>query len=176
MHYPTAKANAAEHKDQRKSLRLNMTPAESLLWRSLRGRGAGGWKWRRQHGIGPFVLDFYCPTLRLCIELDGSAHDYTYEYDERRTAYLKEQGIRVVRFTNDQVQTCHDGVVAEIVRICGEMADNTDPAPRSAEGRLPLGDDRRRLPKQEGKNPSHPYLPTPVPLSPPLVGTGSGAG
>ena len=122
MHYNTAKANEAGQKDQRKSLRRNMTPAEALLWRSLRGRGAGGWKWRRQQGIGPFVLDFYCPALRLCIELDGSAHDYTYEYDEQRTAYLNTQGIRVVRFTNDQVFTCYDGVVAEIVRICGEMA------------------------------------------------------
>lgn len=122
MHYNTAKANEAGQKDQRKSLRRNMTPAEALLWRSLRGRGAGGWKWRRQQGIGPFVLDFYCPALRLCIELDGSAHDYTYEYDEQRTAYLNAQGIRVVRFTNDQVFTCYDGVVAEIVRICGEMS------------------------------------------------------
>ena len=129
MHYNTAKANAAEQKDQRKSLRQNMTPAEALLWRSLRGRGAGGWKWRRQQGIGPFVLDFYCPALRLCIELDGSAHDYTYEYDEQRTVYLNAQGIRVMRFTNEQVQKSYDGVVAEIIRVCGEMAKNTDPTP-----------------------------------------------
>ena len=138
MHYNSAKANAAEQKDQRKSLRQNMTPTEALLCRALRGRGAGGWKWRRQQGIGPFVLDFYCPALRLCIELDGSAHDYTYEYDEQRTRYLNAQGIRVVRFSKDQVFTCYDGVVAEIVRICGEMAENTDPTPSPSPSCVPL--------------------------------------
>ena len=84
------------------------------------------------------MLDFYCPALRLCIELDGSAHDYTYEYDEQRTRYLNAQGIRVVRFSNDQVFTCYDGVVAEIVRICGEMAENTDPTPSPSPSCVPL--------------------------------------
>jgi very-short-patch-repair endonuclease len=120
MHYKTAKANDAAQKELRKTLRNNMTPAEALLWRSLRASRAGGWKWRRQQGIGPFVLDFYCPALRLCIELDGSAHDYTYEYDNQRTDYLNAQDIRVVRFTNDQVFNSSDGVVAEIIRICSE--------------------------------------------------------
>ena len=134
MHYNTAKANDAVQKEQRKALRNNMTPAEVLLWRSLRGSRAGGWKWRRQQGIGPFVLDFYCPALRLCIELDGSAHDYTYEYDNQRTDYLNAQDIRVVRFTNDQVFNSYDGVVAEIIRICSErQGDVTDPTPSGRE-------------------------------------------
>ena len=134
MHYKSAKANDASQKEQRKALRNNMTPAEALLWRSLRGSRAGGWKWRRQQGIGPFVLDFYCPALRLCIELDGSAHDYTYEYDEQRTAYLNAQDIRVVRFTNDQVFNSYEGVVAEIIRICSERnGEDTDPTPSGCE-------------------------------------------
>ena len=116
MHYNTAKANDATQKDQRKALRSNMTPAEATLWRALKGRGAGGLKFRRQQGIGPYVLDFYCPERRLCVELDGSSHDYRYEYDEQRTQFLAEQGIRVVRFRNEQVFTCLDGVVAEIIR------------------------------------------------------------
>ena len=116
MHYNTAKANAATQKDQRKALRSNMTPAEATLWRALKGRGAGGLKFRRQQGIGPYVLDFYCPERRLCVELDGSSHDYRYEYDEQRTQFLAEQGIRVVRFRNEQVFTCLVGVVAEIIR------------------------------------------------------------
>ena len=135
MHYKSAKANDAAHKEQRKALRNNMTPAEALLWRSLRRSRAGGWKWRRQQGIGPFVLDFYCPALRLCIELDGSAHDYTYEYDEQRTAYLNAQDIRVVRFTNDQVFNSYEGVVAEIIRICSERngkIQTPPPAPENA--------------------------------------------
>ena len=65
MNYNTAKANDATQKDQRKALRSNMTPAEATLWRALKGRGAGGLKFRRQQGIGPYVLDFYCPERRL---------------------------------------------------------------------------------------------------------------
>ena len=123
MHYNTAKANATEQKDQRKALRQNMTPAEAMLWRVLRSRGAGGLKFRRQQGIGPFVLDFYCPEVRLCVELDGSSHDYRYDYDVHRTQFLGEQGIRVVRFRNEQVFTCLDGVVEEIVRIGHEIRE-----------------------------------------------------
>ena len=121
MHYTTAKANEYEQKDLRKSLRRNMTPAEAIMWRALRGRGAGGYKFRRQQGIGPYVLDFYCPELRLCIELDGSSHDYKYEYDEQRTTFLDKQGIRVIRFRNEQVYACVDGVVAEILRVGQEI-------------------------------------------------------
>ncbi len=121
MHYKSAKANDKEQKLQRKSLRNNMTPAEASLWRWLRGRGAGGWKFRRQQGIGPYVLDFYCPELRLCVELDGSSHDYKYEYAEQRTKYLNEQGIRVVRFPNELVWDNPEGIVGEIVRIGEEM-------------------------------------------------------
>jgi len=144
MHYNTAKANAADQKDQRKALRSNMTPAEATLWSALKGRGAGGLKFlrpvgskraklerRRQQGIGPYVLDFYCPERRLCVEVDGSAHDYRYDYDEQRTLFLAQQGIRVVRFRNEQVFTCLNGVVAEIVRAAG---GDTDPTPVRQDG------------------------------------------
>ena len=142
MHYNTAKANAADQKDQRKALRSNMTPAEATLWRALKGRGAGGLKFRRQQGIGPYVLDFYCPERRLCVEVDGSAHDYRYDYDEQRTLFLAQQGIRVVRFRNEQVFTCLNGVVAEIVRAAGGDTDHTpvrqdgdtDPTPVRQDG------------------------------------------
>ncbi len=121
MHYNTAEANDKAHREMRKSLRSNATPAEAALWRALKGRGAGGYKFRRQQGIGPYVLDFYCPELRLCVELDGASHDYKYEYDEQRTAYLRRQGIRVVRFENEQVWKSVDRIVEEIVRIGEEM-------------------------------------------------------
>ena len=117
MHYKFAKANRKDQKPQRKSLRQNMTPAEATLWQWLKGRGAGGWKFRRQQGIGPYVLDFYCPELRLCVELDGSSHDFKYEYDEERTKYLNEQGIQVIRFPNELVWMNPDGIIAEIVRF-----------------------------------------------------------
>ena len=125
MHYPSAKANATEQKEQRKSLRNNMTSAEALLWRALKGRGTGGMKFRRQQGVGPFILDFYCPEHRLGIEIDGSSHDYKYEYDEKRTEYLRSQGIRLLRFSNQQVFTSMQGVLAEIAREANRDTDIT---------------------------------------------------
>ena len=87
-------------------------------------------KFRRQQGIGPYILDFYCPERKLCVELDGSSHDYRYDYDEQRTAYLNGQGIRVVRFTNEQVFSCMNSVVAEIVRVANDITDPTpNPSP-----------------------------------------------
>ena len=120
MHYNSTKANAEELKDLRKSLRNNMTPAEAVLWRALKGRQTGGLKFRRQQGIGPFILDFYCPERMLAIEIDGSSHDYKYDYDEERTVFLHQQGIRVIRFTNQQVFSSLTGVLEEIVKAANE--------------------------------------------------------
>ena len=137
MHYKTAIANSFEFRERRKNLRNNSTPAEAVLWRSLKGRGAGGYKFRRQQSIGPYILDFYCPELRLCIELDGSSHDLKFDFDQRRSGFLHEQGIRVVRFENNLVRADVDGIVAEIIRIGEEIkrerivydTDDTDPTP-----------------------------------------------
>ena len=117
MHYATAKANDKAHREMRKGLRNNATPAEVTLWKALRGRGLGGYKFRRQQGIGEYVLDFYCPELKLCVEVDGSSHDNKYFYDEQRTVYLNKQGIRVVRYTNEQVLTSLNGVAMDIAKI-----------------------------------------------------------
>ena len=121
MHYKTAKANTPEQTEQRRLLRNNATNAEAILWKALKGRGANGWKFRRQHGIGPYILDFYCPELKLCIEIDGSSHDNKYTQDINRTSYLNMQGIRVVRFNNSQVLENPEWVVSEIVRIGKEI-------------------------------------------------------
>ena len=126
MHYKTAKANESEQKILRKELRSHATPAEAVLWKMLKGRNADGMKFRRQQGIGPYVLDFYCPELRLCVELDGSSHDYKYEYDEQRTEFLQKQGIRVLRFRNEQVWQGLDFVVDEIVRVGRLIRDDAD--------------------------------------------------
>lgn len=120
MHYNTAKANIPEQKDQRKALRNNMTPAEATLWQALKGRGVGGLKFRRQQGIGPFILDFYCPKHKLGVELDGTSHDHKYEYDEQRTAFLMKQGIRILRFSNEQVFYSLPAVLSEIGKIANE--------------------------------------------------------
>ena len=126
MHYKTAKANESEQKILRNELRSHATPAEAVLWKMLKGRDADGMKFRRQQGIGPYVLDFYCPELRLCVELDGSSHDYKYEYDEQRTEFLQKQGIRVLRFSNEQVWQGLDFVVDEIVRGGRVVRDDAD--------------------------------------------------
>ena len=83
-----------------KRLRREMTLPEVLLWARLRRVGLGGSRWRRQHPIGPYILDFYCPDLRLAVEVDGESHDFAERaaHDERRTAWLSERGIRILRF------------------------------------------------------------------------------
>ncbi|GIV55420.1 MAG: hypothetical protein KatS3mg040_0188 [Candidatus Kapaibacterium sp.] len=88
-----------------RQLRRNLTDAEKLLWMLLRGRQFGGWKFRRQHPMPPYVLDFYCHELRLAIELDGGQHNTPEQlhYDQQRSEYLAAKGINVLRFWNNQV-------------------------------------------------------------------------
>ena len=94
-------------KDQvpvRRELRNHPTAAEASLWYRLRGSQLGV-KFRRQHGIGPYIVDFYCPSVGLAIELDGDSHcsQKAAESDAVRQSYIEAQGIRVLRFLNDDV-------------------------------------------------------------------------
>ena len=75
-----------------KELRQPLTPPETRLWRILRDRRLGGFKFRRQHPIGRFIVDFYCMQVRLVVELDGPTHEDQVEYDEVRTEWLQAQG------------------------------------------------------------------------------------
>lgn len=88
-----------------RELRKNQTCAESLMWQVLRSRRFAGLKFRRQHPIEPYILDFYCHELKLAVELDGSQHNEAsgLEADQHRTAYLKAQGLEVVRYWNNDV-------------------------------------------------------------------------
>ena len=90
---------------RRRALRRNSTDAEAALWFHLRGKRFAGLKFRRQHSCGPYILDFYCPSRHLAVELDGGQHfePSAAAYDERRSAYLERFGIKVLRFTNDVV-------------------------------------------------------------------------
>jgi very-short-patch-repair endonuclease len=103
---------------RRKELRNNLTPAEAKLWIYLKSSRIGGRKFRRQHSVGGYVLDFYCPEEKLCIELDGNAHYTETEciYDKNRTGYLNAAGIKVIRFENRLVFDNPDGVIAKIRR------------------------------------------------------------
>jgi very-short-patch-repair endonuclease len=105
-------------KPRRQELRSTLTPAEIRLWQALKHRQLDDLKFRRQHGIGPFIVDFYCPAVRLAIELDGSAHDTetAQQQDAARTAYLMSLGLRVVRFENREVMENLEGVLSEIRR------------------------------------------------------------
>ena len=116
-------SNHPATKDYRQLLRKTETPAERMLWRKIKGKQLDGYRFRQQHGYGPYVLDFYCPALRLCIELDGDVHDEERVRikDEERTEFLCEQRIHVLRFRNKDVETDVDGVlnrVREYINKC----------------------------------------------------------
>ena len=109
--------NRPEQKAIRQYLRNNMTPAEVALWKLLRERQVCGLKFRRQFGAGPYVLDFYCPELRLAVELDGRPHfsDMGMAYDHQRSVYLeREHGIHVLRFENRDVFESPETILYEI--------------------------------------------------------------
>src|SRR5258706_4852051 len=110
--------NIRAKKEQRRELRSRLTPEESYLWSFLQRRQLGGRKFRRQHSVGPYVLDFYCPAERLAVELDGAAHDHeaAQDRDAIRTRFLQSAGIRMVRFENREVIENLEGVLVVIAR------------------------------------------------------------
>ena len=99
-------------------MRKNPTPAEAMLWECLRDRRLAGAKFRRQHPIGRYIVDFYCHQRRLIVELDGGVHKQRTEYDEYRQAELEAQGYTVLRFSNEQVMTALEEVLTEIAKYC----------------------------------------------------------
>ena len=105
-----------------REMRKNQTPAEQFLWQALR---ILPYKFRRQRPFGYFIVDFYCPVAKLVVEVDGDSHfnEQAQAYDAERSAYLQGLGLWVLRFTNRDVFTQRDAVVAEIMRVC----DGRDP-------------------------------------------------
>jgi very-short-patch-repair endonuclease len=102
-----------------RELRQPQTPAEATLWQHLRNRNLQ-FKFRRQHPIDFFIIDFYCADAKLLIEIDGESHfqQTQMEYDRTRTEYLEALGYKVIRFTNDDVR---DNIQAVISRIIEEV-------------------------------------------------------
>ncbi|QSA98946.1 endonuclease domain-containing protein [Methylococcus sp. EFPC2] len=100
-------------------LRKDMTDAERKLWRALRGQQIGGFRFRRQHVLGAYIVDFVCLEARLIIELDGSQHAERARYDDVRTAWLGKQGYRLIRFWNHEVLCSLDGVLTSITQALG---------------------------------------------------------
>ena len=102
-----------------RALRRAMTPPEIRLWQILRAR-PGGFKFRHQHPAGPYVLDFYCPAMKLAIEIDGAAHDMgdNPARDERRDFWLEERGYRVLRIPATELRNNAEGVLQHILNAC----------------------------------------------------------
>jgi very-short-patch-repair endonuclease len=105
-------------------LRRELTPPEARLWMALRGRKAGGLKFRRQHPVGPYVLDFYCDSAKLAVEVDGLAHTTgdRPQRDAKRNAWLALRGIRTLRIDARDVRDEADGVVGLIVATANRSA------------------------------------------------------
>jgi very-short-patch-repair endonuclease len=100
-------------------LRRNMTEAEKLLWKELKNRRIFKTRFRRQHPIDIFIVDFYCHEFKLAIELDGEIHlkKEVAEYDDGRTHDINKLGITILRFTNDQVFTEKDNIIRDILKL-----------------------------------------------------------
>lgn len=105
-------------KTYRKDLRNNSTKAESQLWKALKKKQLEGRKFRRQHSLGNYIVDFYCPKEKLIVELDGQGHHnfVNEEYDTKRTNYLESLGLKVLRFENHLVFEQLD-MVLEAIKI-----------------------------------------------------------
>lgn len=92
-----------------------MTRPERTLWTLLR-RNERGWHFRRQHPVGPYVLDFYCAAMKLAVEVDGPVHQEQTDRDQRRTAWLEKEGISLIRFSAEEVETRPAAVLATIAQ------------------------------------------------------------
>ena len=108
-------SNIPQLKERRKELRNNLSPAEVILWNHIKSQKLGS-KFRRQHSVGSYILDFYCSEFRLAIERDGGSHDNerAYHYDLKRTEFIESNKIKVIRFLNEDVYKNLEGALAEI--------------------------------------------------------------
>jgi very-short-patch-repair endonuclease len=134
MNHKKKESNLVHMKSRRNGLRRRLTPAEAAFWSVLKKQRIGGRKFRRQHSIGNYVLDFYCPEEKLAIELDGEIHfhDAAREYDAERTSFLRKCGIRVLRFENRSVFEELDFVLFQIEQNFGWKEQTTPSAEAAA--------------------------------------------
>jgi len=110
--------NKATETQKRRDLRNNMPQAEVLVWSRIRRQQLAGHRFRRQYSVGPYVIDFYCPALKLAVEIDGLSHlgPAAEAADRERQVFIESFGIRFVRFTNEEVLCDLDGVVEAIAQ------------------------------------------------------------
>ena len=117
-------------------LRANLTDAESRLWGQLRYRQIDNFRFRRQTPIGPYVVDFFCPSAKLIVEIDGGQHADRTKEDGIRTEWLERKGYRVLRFWNNEVFDELEGVLEQIrIALLRSRADTPHPNPPPQGGR-----------------------------------------
>ena len=112
-----------------RALRKNLTDAEKLLWRHLRDRQLDGCKFRRQHPIGKFIVDFVCVEKKLVIEVDGGQHATKVEADLQRSEYLRKKGYSTLRFWNNEVLQKTESVLEAVLLSLSEDAPSPRPSP-----------------------------------------------
>ena len=128
--------------DRARSLRQTQTDAEQRLWRHLRARHLQGCKFRRQHQVGSYIVDFVCPDAGLIVELDGGQHADQVVYDERRTLELQAMGYRVLRFWNNDVLASLESVLEVLLEALASPGPSPQP---SLEGEG-AGNGKRQVP------------------------------
>jgi very-short-patch-repair endonuclease len=130
---PRAQQGQANHLNLKRRLRSNMTGPEARLWSRLRARQLQGLKFRRQHGIGPYIVDFYCPEQFLVVEVDGDSHAEMDQIvrDKQREQYLQSLGLRVIRYINDDIMKNLGGVLEDLAeRISSRLTSPRPSLPR----------------------------------------------
>ena len=134
-----------------RGLRQNMPPAQRQLWRLLRDRRFAGYKFRREHSLGRYVLDFYCAEAKLSLELDGQQHGFPDQQllDHEKENYLLARGIQTKRFWNWQVKQAPEVVKENLWRLLQERAPHPENVPMNAAARSrtwPGGSAARKIP------------------------------
>ena len=115
--------NLKSHQGKRRFLRKNMTKAEVVLWQKLKGKNLG-YKFCRQFGVGPYVVDFYCPQIRLGIEIDGEVHAFKSVQirDKIRQIFLERKNFHIKRYWNYEVLNNCDSVIEDIYNTCMKLS------------------------------------------------------
>ncbi|MBU0646403.1 endonuclease domain-containing protein [Patescibacteria group bacterium] len=108
--------NLRKQKEFRKKLRNEPTEPEKILWKEISNKKLNGFKFRRQHGIGDYIADFYCPEAKLVIELDGDSHfeESGIQHDKIRTQQIEQNQIKIIRFNNTDIRDSIEGVIDTI--------------------------------------------------------------
>ena len=131
--------SAPDMRARARRLRRDATDAERALWRRLRGKQLEGLKFRRQHAVGRFVLDFYCHECRLAVELDGGQHGEAAHRrrDDTRTAFLERKGVAVLRYSNLEVLQETEAVLEDLRRraVARRRQPSPDPSRKREGGR-----------------------------------------